>query len=116
MLLTHPAASDAYSPLYCDTSSSQDMLSGQKKKGLGMYYRDAGREIACPGLRAAAVERVDVRSQHAGVWKRDSTQVSVLMGPSHDGTLMRLTPGCVEVRRTTIANCRDVVSSNFLIL
>ena len=92
MLLTHPAASDAYSPLYCDASSSQDMLSGRKKKGLGMYYRDAGREIACPCLRATAVERVDVRGQHAGVWKRDSTQVSVLMGPSHDGTLMETHP------------------------
>jgi hypothetical protein len=32
-----------------------------------MYYRDAGRKIASPGLRAAAVERVDIRGEHAGV-------------------------------------------------
>ena len=64
MLLTHPAASDAYSPLYCDAASSQNMLAERKKMA---YYLDAGREIVSPGLRAAAVERVYVRGEYTGI-------------------------------------------------
>ncbi len=35
--------------------------------GWGMYYRDAGREIVSPGLRAAAVERVDILGEYTSV-------------------------------------------------
>ena len=76
MLLTHPAASDAYSPLYYDVDGSQDTLSGRKR----MYYLDTGREIVSPGLRAAAVERVDVRSEHAGIYKEIIPLSAVRMG------------------------------------
>jgi hypothetical protein len=65
MLLIHPAASDSYSPLYCRAGGSQNMSAERKKNG--MYYRDAGRESVSPGLRAAAIKRVDVRSGHTGI-------------------------------------------------
>ena len=45
-----------------------------------MYYHDARREIARPGLRAAAVERVDVRGEHAGIYKEIVPLSAVRMG------------------------------------
>ena len=45
-----------------------------------MYYRDARREIVSPGLRAAAVERVDVRGEHAGIYKEIVPLSAVRMG------------------------------------
>ena len=83
MLLTHPVASDAYSPLYCDADGSQDTLS--ERKGC-IYYLDTGREIASPGLRAAAVERVDVRSEHAGIYKEIIPPSAVRMEHGHEGS------------------------------
>lgn len=65
MLLTHPAASGAYSPLFWDAGSSQDMSSERTKEMV--YNRDTSREIVSPDQRAAAIERVDVRGEHAGV-------------------------------------------------
>jgi hypothetical protein len=65
MLLTHPAASDAYSPLCFDAGGSQDMSSERTKKWCITVMR--GREIVSPGLRAAAIKRVDVRGEHVGV-------------------------------------------------
>ena len=81
MLWTHPAASDAYSPLYCDADGSRDTLS--ERKGC-IHYLDTGREIASPGLRATAVERVDVRSEHAGIYKEIIPLLAVRMGYGHD--------------------------------
>ena len=49
-----------------------------------MYYRDARREIVSPCLRAAAVERVDVRSEHAGIYKEIIPPSVVRMGYGHD--------------------------------
>ena len=80
MLLTHPAASDAYSPLYYDADGSQDTLSERKR----MYYLDTGREIVSPGLRAAAVERVDVRGEHAGIYKEIIPPSVVRMEHGHE--------------------------------
>ena len=49
-----------------------------------MYYHDARREIASPCLRAAAVERVDIRSEHAGIYKEIIPPSVVRMGYGHD--------------------------------
>ena len=48
-----------------------------------MYYRDARREIASPGLSAAAIERVDVRGEHAGIYEEIALQSAVQMGNGH---------------------------------
>ena len=48
-----------------------------------MYYRDARREIASPGLRAATIERVDVRGEHAGICKEVAPPSAVQMGNGH---------------------------------
>ena len=81
MLLIHPAASDAYSPLYCDADGSQDTLS--ERKGC-IYYLDTSREVASPCLRAAAVERVDVRSEHAGIYKEIIPPSALRMEHGHE--------------------------------
>ena len=48
-----------------------------------MYYRDARREIASPGLRAATIERVEVRGEHAGIYKEIAPPSAVQIGHRH---------------------------------
>ena len=79
-----------------------------------MYYRDARREIASPGLRAAAIERVDVRGEHAGICKEIAPPSAVQMGHRHGDQAEahpRLHGGSL-IRHCKLRGCRSLQLRN----
>jgi hypothetical protein len=64
MLLTHPGASDVYSPEGFRITNGGLSYQGMKKKP----YRDpSGKGRSVVGLRAATLERVGVLCEHPGI-------------------------------------------------